>query len=476
MSALAVMLGYMPENEKPPTPPRGETLSTFEMGGRRSIAYGSPGVRESAAPPKEHIRRHPEFKKYKFQLHGLKDYRPYTDRWLIGYDQPALEDLLKRQRQFYETLDLREIQMLQTYTLFGDRLLNNFLRQTRDDIAGLIDIMLRRDMETPLDYQIVDRYTELKAAGLWMPPYEDMFINDEGFKQIKARLNVSESRRSEFVGLLSRAKCREIVARNQAWFSDFKNIKSMLYDLFTEIMDIILRAPRPLAPIKVYRGMGSERQKSLRFTSMDFWSTSISPEAAMEFARGVTHSMREICCLYEITVNPGVPCMFLDPISKVANEMEILMVPSTIYKSAPEVRKKALYPPIDVDRPLYVHTVELEAIGIDPKSISYGHLERHWAAQHSRAAKVSHKRYKFTVSAGRGGPKLARRASMAVSGNGSSNNARPASYSTAGRSRTRKMSHRQAAAAGGAGARASASNEERYAPLLEVSSERGDTE
>jgi hypothetical protein len=469
--ALMSLLGYGPENS--PEAPKSETLSTFEMGGlRRLHEYSSPGVRAADAPPKAHVRRHPDFPKYKHQLFGLKDYRPYTDRWLIGYDQPALTDLLDRQDKFYASLSYREMQMLQTYTLFGDRLLNNFLRQTREDIKGLITTMLRNDMETPLDYQIVDRYMGLKSAGLWMPPYEEMFIRNEEFDQLMARIGVSESMRSQFIGMINRIRCREVVMRNQEWFSDFKNIKPMLYDLFTEIMDVILRAPRPRAPIKVYRGMGSERQKSLRFTAMDFWSTSISPKAAMEFARGVTHNNRTLCCIYEITVNPGVPCMFLDPISKVANEMEILMVPSTIYKSAAEVRKKGMYPMKGLDKPIYIYTVELEAVGIDPTSVSYGHLERHWAAQRERRSKVAHKRYKFTVSVGRN-PKGARRLSKATSG---MKRVTTTGSPTTGRRQTRKVSHRRGAAAGGAGARATASNENRYIPLLEMPENRSESE
>lgn len=471
--ALLSMLGYGSLSE--PEAPKPETLSTFEMGGlRRLNEYSSPGVRAADVPPKAHVRRHPDFPKYKHQLFGLKDYRPYTDRWLIGYDQPALTDLLDRQDKFYASLSFREMQMLQTYTLFGDRLLNNFLRQNRDDIEGLIATMLHNDMETPLDYQIVDRYTELKTAGLWMPPYEELFIGDEEFNRLMERTGVSESMRSQFIGIINRIRCREIVLRNQEWFSEFKNIKPMLYDLFTEIMDVILRAPRPKAPIKVYRGMGSERQKSLRFTALDFWSTSISPKAALEFARGVIHhSHNEICCIYEITINPGVPCMFLDPISKVENEMEILMVPSTIYKSAADVRKKGMYPLKGLEKPLYIYTVELEAIGIDPTSVSYAHLERHWAAQRERRAKVAHRRYKFTASAARN-PKEARRTSKATSGMKRVTNTRSP---TRGQRQTHKMSHRQAAAAaGGAGARATASNENRYIPLLEMPENRSESE
>lgn len=463
--ALLAMLGFGPPPE--PEAPKPVTINSFEMGGLRKMEHRSPGLRETNVPPKAHIRRHPDYPKYKHQLFGLKDYRPYTDRWLIGYDQPALTDLLDRQDKFYASLSYREMQMLQTYTLFGDRLLNNFLRQTREDIAGLIATMLRNDMETPLDYQIVDRYTQLKSEGLWMPPYEELFIRDEEFNRLMERTGVSESMRAEFIGMINRIRCRQIVFNNQEWFSDFKNIKPMLYDLFTEIMDVILRAPRPLAPVKVYRGMGSERQKSLRFTAMDFWSTSISPKAAMEFARGKTHMMSEICCIYEITINPGVPCMFLDPISKVENEMEILMVPSTIYKSAPTVRKKGLYPMKGMDRPLYVYTMELEAVGIDPTSVSYGHLERHWAAQKARASKIAHRRYKFTVSAVRGGPKEARRSSKTTSGT---------KHEVSGnRKQTRKVSHRREAA-GGAGARASASSESRYIPLLELPEEQTESE
>lgn len=461
--ALLASLGYGPPGPLVYTgtwsPPkeREETLRTFGMAGLREIQYESPGVR--TPPPKAHIRRHPRFKKYKHQLFGLRDYTEYTDKWLIGYDQPALEDFLQRQEKFYTTLTFREVQTLQTYTLYGDRLLNNFLRQQSDrDIEELIESMLFQDVETPIDYQIVDNYGKLQSLGLNLPPYEKLFIDDEAFDNMMGRMYLSESMRKEFIGKINRAECQRIVIRNQAWFSDFKNIKPMVYALFTEIMDVILRAPRPKAPIKLYRGMGSERQKSLIFTAMDFWSTSISPEAAMEFMRGKTHSTNEMCCIHEITVNAGIPCMFLDPISKVAGEMEILMVPSTVYKSGPVVRKKGVYPPTEAGRkPLYVYVTQLEAVGIDLKSVSYAHLERHWAAQRARAAKRAHRRYKYTAISVRD-PKSARRAVRASS--------------------KRKTQKRKNTAAGGAGARASASPESgnRYVPLLELIPERSESE
>jgi hypothetical protein len=483
--ALLAMLGYgppgplvytttgSPPKEKP------ETLSTFDMGGLRKIRYESPGVR--TPPPAKHIRRHPRFKKYKHQLFGLRDYTEYTDQWLIGYDQPALEDFLRRQEAFYGTLTYRELQTLQTYTLYGDRLLNNFLRQQSDrDIEELVNSMLFQDVETPIDYQIVDNYGKLQSLGLNLPPYEKLFIDDEAFDDMLGRMYLSESMRKELIGKINRAECQRIVIRNKAWFSDFKNIKPMVYALFTEIMDIILRAPRPKAPIKVYRGMGSERQTSLTFTAMDFWSTSISPEAAMEFMRGKTHSTNEMCCIHEITVNAGVPCMFLDPISKVAGEMEILMVPSTIYKSGPDVRKKGVYPPAVAGRkPLYVYVTELEAVGIDLESVSYAHLERHWAAQRARAAKRAHRRLKYTA-AGTRDPKSARRTARLSAKAGSkrvSPSELPARYSSAQWRKTQKRKG-TAAAAGGAGARASATPESgnRYVPLLELTPERSGSE
>lgn len=465
--ALLASLGYSPpgpivytDTWSPPKE-KPETLSTFNMGGLRKIRYASPGVR--TPPPTKHIRRHPHFKKYKYQLHGLRDYTEYTDQWLIGYDQPALDDFLDRQLKFYETLKFREVQILQTYTLYGDRLLNNFLRQQSDrDIEQLIESMLFQDVETPIDYQIVDNYGKLRSLGLNLPPYEKLFIDDEAYDNMMDRMYLSKSMRKELIGKINRAECQRIVIRNKAWFSDFKNIKPMVYALFTEIMDIILRAPQPKAPIKVYRGMGSERQKSLTFTAMDFWSTSISPDAAMEFMRGKTHSTNEMCCIHEITVNAGVPCIFLDPISKVAGEMEILMVPSTIYKSGPDVRKKGIYPPAVVGKkPLYVYVTELTAVGTDPESVSYVHLERHWAAQRARAAKRAHRRYKYTVAAGRN-PKSARRTAK-TSGKRASSSEMPARYSTTGRKGYR-------GAAGGAGTRTTNSGN-RYVPLLELPSE-----
>jgi hypothetical protein len=455
--ALLAMLGYGSSPEESPPKARGETLSTFGMGGLRTIHRSLP--EDLTPPPRAHIRRHPYFKKYKYQMFGLSDYTPYTDQWLIGYDQPALEDFLKQQIKFHDTLTFREIQILQTYTLYGDRLMNNFLRQQSDrDIETLIRSMLIQDTETPLDYQIVDNYTQLKSAGLTMPPYEKLFFRDEEFNELKTHTLVSETLRKDFIGLVNRHVCRQVVLDNREWFSDFNNIKPMVYTLFTEIMDVILRAPRPKTPIKVYRGMGSERQKSLTFTAMDFWSTSISPDAAMEFVRGDTGMTNELCCIHEITVNPGVPCIFLDPISKIAGEMEILMVPSTIYKSSSVVRKKGVYPPTTAGwNPLYVYVTELTATGLDLKSVSYAHLERRWAAQKATATKRAHRRYKYTVAAGRN-PKSARRTAKASSKRASPSEM-PARYSTTGR---------KGRPAGGAGARTSPESGERYVPLLEL--------
>lgn len=442
------MLGYGPNTGPDYVSPK-ETLSTFGMGGLREIQYASPGVR--TPPPKEHIHRHPHFKKYKYQMFGLRDYSEYTDKWLIGYEQRSIDDFLHRQRQFYNTLTIREIQILQTYTLYGDRLLNNFLRQTDKDIESLITAMLSHDTETPLDYQIVDNYARLESVGLKLPPYDDLFIRDKDFDQMKKHANLSESARRTFVGQINRAKCRQVVSYNTDWFVNFENIKPMIYALFTEIMDIILRAPRPTAPMKVYRGSGSEHQKSLTFTALDFWSTSISPDAALEFVRGVTGDTSTMCCIHEITINPGVPCMFLDPISKIEGEMEILMVPSTIYKSGRVVRKKAIYPLIG-DTPLYVYTTELTATDVDPVSVSYKYLERHWAARRARAAKRAHRRYKFTMT-GNLDPKSARRMTM-------------------GRRRSKRRSTERRRRSGKRyDSRSSSNRNNRYIPVLELHKE-----
>lgn len=352
-----------------------DTLHTFTMKGLRTLNHTHP-LRPDI--PADHIRRSPHFPEITHELYGWKEanYTPYTNVWFLSHERPELHDFLHRQEQFYETLRLRELHTLQAYTLYGDRFLNNFLRQSDRDIAELLADMLARkdDPETPLDYQIYDNFATLQAQGLDLPAYADLMLPS---------------------GRLNRAACRDIVRRNQAWFSVFENLKPLIFQLFAEMMDILLRAPRPRAPFVVYRGVSTEHQTSLTFTSTDFWSTSISPDAALDFAKGGTGFDNEYCCVYEITVSADVPCMFLNPISKVSGELEILLLPSTVYTSSSRMSRKALYPPATHSIQPYVYTTQLTAVRFDPDTLTYASLEARWAAQRARALKRTHRRLKY---------------------------------------------------------------------------------
>lgn len=372
-------------------------------------------------PPKEHIRVSPLSSDIEYELFGLDDYTQYTKNWFIAFRQPAMAEFLKQQRDFIKHLTFREYEILRTYTFFGDKFLNRFLRQNEENIHELIvEYMLINDVETPIDYQIYDSYDELKRKGVVMPVAKEELIAPDG--------------------TLIREYCKRIVRDNSDWFGTFKHIKPLIYDLFVEFMEILLRAPRPTAPITVYRGVVSEHQTSLEFTSLDFWSTSVNPYHTFEFTK--TDEFGIECCVYEIVIHPNIPCLFLDPISKVVDEMEILLPPSVFYKSASEVRQKLKYTP---ELPAFeksIYTVHLEAISFTTDSLSYELLEKRWGEERARREKRRRRTLKYTATGVRNPKSLQTRKTARGDAGVEYTESMPAGYRT-GRSHKKRSTYRR---------------------------------
>ncbi len=351
-------------------------MASFYMGRKRDIIY-LPYTKLYSPPPKEHIQSSKLSKYIQDEMFGLKNYTPYTQDWFIATEQPSAFKFIKEHMKFLKNLPYREISILRTYTFFGDKFLNRFLRQNEEDIHDMIvTYLLYNDIQTPLDFQIYDNYYALKKKGLKIDNSREELLDEEGH--------------------LQRGLCMKIVRDNSDWFGTFKNIKPMIYDLFVEFMSIMLRAPPLKEPITVYRGVVSEHQKSLEFTSLDFWSTTLNPYHTSEFTKVDTSGVE--CCVYEIKVYPGIPCLYLGPFSRVVNEMEVLLPPSVFYKSAPSIREKGLYPPVMISSKQKIYTIALEAISFTTGSLSYKLLEKRWAEERARRLKRSHRRLKYTVN------------------------------------------------------------------------------
>jgi hypothetical protein len=170
---------------------------------------------------------------------------------------------LSRQMDYINELSDFEKRIVYTYTIYGDKLANKYIRGilTESDIRELLETV-RADRESPF----------------WH--YSDGVVTRE-------------------------------------------NIIHCIKEYIADLNKIILRAPRPVKPIKVFRGIRDgqyivDGMKENKYKNKEFISTSFYLESATTFTDGQ-------CCLLELTLDPGVPCLFTGYVSRRRAEYEITL-------------------------------------------------------------------------------------------------------------------------------------------------------
>jgi hypothetical protein len=170
---------------------------------------------------------------------------------------------LSRQMDYINGLSDFEKRIVYTYTIYGDKLANKYIRGilTESDICELLETV-RADTESP-------------------------FWSYSG-------------------GNITR-----------------ENIIQCIEKYIRDFNPIILGAPRPVKPIKVFRGIRDGQyiingMKKNQYKNEEFISTSFYVESATRFTDGQ-------CCLLELTLNPGVPCLFTGYVSRRRAEYEITL-------------------------------------------------------------------------------------------------------------------------------------------------------
>jgi hypothetical protein len=260
--------------------------------------------------------------------------------------QPHLKDWVEAQSEFLESLSARELYTLLSYSYRGDVLVNRYLRNQGSDIGDFMRTIAGSDA-VPFMYQIYDNYEKLARMGAKLPP--------------KKSLNFLEYN-----------KYPDIVADNLALFTDSKVVMLMSKGFFEDLMRIFLKAPRLPHPIVTYRGFKSESHvKTSEFRTIDFQSTSLNPYAALSFTQKLdSTTMRSnsgelvnaesssanihgqmYCCIYEITVEPSVPCIYMEEITRVAGEYELLLPPSIDMELGTSIDIRTIIRPPRVARP-----------------------------------------------------------------------------------------------------------------------------
>jgi len=262
---------------------------------------------------------------YEVKSDRLKKDREYTQHWYIARDQVLINTLINRHKMYIAKLSDEEKDTLEGYTFIGDTIINNFMRNMYDRLSSQIyriftAIERAEYPKLPLDWQIYHFFEYLTKSGV---------------KTAYKKTELIDRKK------LQRDIIHTIFAENVDWFSNPRNIEPLITDLIIKTVKIILNAPRSNYRIKVYRGVTSEHLNSLNFISSDFWSTSYIPNSALKFASLGAYST--YWCIYEITIMPDVPCLYISDLSKYSSEFEVLLPPFIQYRTSDRVDLKGLY-------------------------------------------------------------------------------------------------------------------------------------
>jgi len=212
-----------------------------------------------------------------------------------------------KQQAYIAGLSNRDKDILKSYTNIGDTLVNNFSRGTLRDLTELFTDVFKSVKDADrlqfLAYYLQDQMDEysskidLVGIHLWDP--------------------------------------REVISlfkRNIEFFAQPENIAPLLAQYRRDLIRILTESPRLEEPLVVYRGFQSESHlDGLEFTDPSFVSTSLSiTVASTGFAKQELNAHLKALILggvYEITVGPDIPCIFMPPISRYPLENEIVLAP-----------------------------------------------------------------------------------------------------------------------------------------------------
>ena len=128
-------------------------------------------------------------------------------------------------------------------------------------------------------------------------------------------------------------KTMRIITNNYSNDHEYRqNIILYIQQYIEEFNNIILNSPRLTQPITVFRDINDDkfiRENNISdkqphyFIEKGYMSTSFRIESSVMF----THST---CCLLEITIHPGIPCLVSGHLSRRRGEYEITLLPNTL--------------------------------------------------------------------------------------------------------------------------------------------------
>jgi hypothetical protein len=246
-----------------------------------------------------------------FQVDKDRDARGIHLSYYLPNYQPHIEGWIIQQNNYFKTLNQRDKDALSAYSFHGDVFINGYLRgNLHEDIGDLVKAC-HKSGDIPFKWAIYDNYDKLKEKEIIMPLKESFIKN----------------------GKIDNKVILDILADDNNWqfFFSRSNIDFLILGLVADLTRVIFNAPRLRKPLTVYRGVKSEHFDTLKTKSIDYWSTSLDPYASTRFADSDVGKLIA-ATVYEITVEPNIPCLYLERFSKFkSSEAEVLLPPGTNY-------------------------------------------------------------------------------------------------------------------------------------------------
>lgn len=252
-----------------------------------------------------------------FQVDKDHDKRGILNSYFLPVAQSHLEGWIVQQNNYFKTISQRDKDALSAYSFHGDIFINGFLRGNLDEDIGDLVKACFKSGDIPFKWAMYDNYDVLKEKGLVLPAKHTFLKN----------------------GKIDNAVILDILQDDANWrfFFSRSNIDFLIVGLVKDLTRVIFNAPRLRKPLIVYRGVKSEHFDTLKTKSIDYWSTSLDPYASTSFAN-IDAGKLIAATVYEITLMPGIPCLYLERFSKFkTSEAEVLLPPGTTFTFSPKL-------------------------------------------------------------------------------------------------------------------------------------------
>ena len=215
----------------------------------------------------------------------------------------------KNQEFLRDKLTVKEIFMLSGYTYNGDVLCNLVLRMKSDNTdkrkKNFKEYVVNWNIEEEEGYKLIPIFYQLSKR-----------LNKYSYKDIKSYLK-KVKRDEKFVEL----------------------IKDCVEEYIEELKKIFDKAPVLENEMVVYRGVTTmyyKKDNSDIFYNNTFMSTSLNPNTALGFSY-------KDCCMKKIILKPGFNrIIFMEPITQVGGEYELLICPDTKFRILKHEKLKKL--------------------------------------------------------------------------------------------------------------------------------------